>query len=80
MARNDGNERVYVDREDRTFETRLQFIADIFSSKYERHQIMASCINYKLDKSYEAYIEEIHKNLWSLYGKDPMTILKKIDG
>ena len=54
MAKNDGNERVYIDREDRTFETRLQFIADIFSSKYERHQIMASCITNKLDKSYEA--------------------------
>jgi hypothetical protein len=41
---------------------------------------MASCINYKLNKSYEAYIKEIHKSLWNLYGKDPMMLLKKIDG
>jgi hypothetical protein len=79
MARNDGNERVYVDREDRTFETRLQFIADIFSSKYERHQIMASCITYKLDKSYEAYFNDILKSVWNLNGKDPIKILKRID-
>lgn len=72
--------RVYVDRQDRTFESRLQFIADIFSNKYERHQIMASCITYKLNKSYEVYLKEIHKSLWNLYGKDPMQILKKIDG
>ncbi len=58
-----AKERVYVDREDRTFESRLQFIADIFSNKYEAYQIMASCINYKLDKSYEAYVKDIHKSL-----------------
>jgi hypothetical protein len=58
-----NNDRVYVEREDRTFESRLQFIAAIFSNKYEKYQIMASCINYKLNKSYEAYIKEIHKSL-----------------
>ena len=73
-------ERVYVDREDRTLESRLQFIADIFSNKYESYQIMASCINYKLDKSYEAYVKDIHKSLWNLYGKDPIAVLKRIDG
>lgn len=66
--------------ETRTFESRLQFINEIFSNRYERHQIMASCINYKLDKSYELYIKEIHKSLWWLNGRDPMAVLKKIDG
>ena len=56
-------ERVYVDREDRTFESRLQFIADIFSNKYESYQIMASSINYKRDKSHEAQVIDIHKRL-----------------
>ena len=79
MAKSDVN-RVYTDREDRTFETRLKFIAEIFSDKYERHQIMASCINHKLDQSYEEYLNEIHKSCWTLQGKDPMTVLKKIDG
>ena len=40
---------------------------------------MAHCIQHKLDKSYEAYVKEIHKSLWLLEGKDPMAILKKID-
>ena len=75
-----NQERVYVDRDDRNFETRLQFIDAIFSNRYERHQIMASCINYKLDQSYEIYLKDIHKSLWLLNGKNPLTILKKIDG
>ena len=80
MAKSDGPSRVYVEREDRTFESRLQFIADIFGNKYKPYQIMASCIQHKLNKSYEAYIKEIHKSLWDLAGKNPIDILKKIDG
>ena len=80
MAKHDSNERVYVERDERTFETRLQFIIAIFSNKYKPYQIMASCIQHKLDKSYQVYLEEIHKSLWTLYGKDPMILLKKIDG
>ena len=76
----DKQERVYVDRVDRTFETRLQFIDAIFSNKYEDYQIMASCINFKLDQSYEVYLKDIHKSLWLLNGKNPLTILKRIDG
>ena len=76
----DKQERIYVDRPDRTFETRLQFINAIFSNKYEDYQIMASCINYKLDQSYEVYLKDIHKSLWFLNGKNPLTILKRIDG
>ena len=76
----DKPERVYVDREDRTFETRLKFLNELFSSRYKDCQIMASCINYKLDQSYEVYLKDIHKSLWLLNGKNPLTILKKIDG
>ena len=42
------------DRSQRTFETRVSFIRDIFTNKYEPLEIMAHCIQYKLDKSYEA--------------------------
>ena len=63
----------------RNFETRLQFISDIFSNTYSPDQIMASCITYKLDKSLEVYVKDIHKSLWKLSGKDPMAILKRID-
>ena len=34
MAKHDSSERVYVERDERTFETRLQFIIAIFSNKY----------------------------------------------
>lgn len=64
--------------EAKTFETRLLFIRELFTNTYERHQIMASCINYKLGKSYEMYLKDIHRSLWNLNGKDPMAILKKI--
>jgi len=65
---------------ERTFESRLKFINEIFSDTYSSDQIMASCIQYKLNKSFEAYIKDIHKSLWKLSGKDPMAILRRIDG
>ena len=58
-----NQERVYVERDDRTFETRLQFIDAIFSNRFEDYQIMASCIQHKLDQSYEVYLKDIHKSL-----------------
>ena len=67
------------DRSQRTFETRVSFIRDIFTNKYEPIEIMAHCIKYKLDKSYEAYFNDILKSVWNLGGKDPIKILKQID-
>jgi hypothetical protein len=67
------------DRNSRTFETRITFIRDIFSNKYEPIEIMAHCIQYKLDKSYEIYFKDIMKSVWNLNGRDPMKILKSID-
>ena len=51
------------DRDSRTFETRVSFIHDIFSNKYEPIEIMAHCIQYKLGKSYEAYLKDILKSI-----------------
>ena len=48
--------------EERNFETRVKFIRDTFANKYPQHQIMAGCITHKLDRSYETYIEEIHRS------------------
>lgn len=67
------------DRDSRTFETRVSFIRDIFTNKYEPVQIMAHCIQYKLDKSYEVYLKDMLKSVWTLNGQDPMKILKRID-
>ena len=66
-------------RDSRTFETRVTFIHDIFSNKYEPIEIMAHCIQYKLDKSYEVYLKDVLKSVWNLNGQDPMKILKRID-
>ena len=65
--------------ETRTFETRVKFIDEIFSDTFTADQIMASCIQYKLHKSFEVYIKDIHKSLWKLSGKDPMAVLRRID-
>lgn len=65
---------------ERTFETRLKFINELFSNTFEPEQIMASCIQHKLDSSFDVYIKSIHRSLWNLAGRDPMAILKQIDG
>jgi hypothetical protein len=70
---------VKFDINSRTFETRLKFINELFTETYSRDQIMASCIQYKLDTSFDIYIKDIHKSLWKLGDKDPMAILRKID-
>lgn len=67
------------DKNKRTFETRMLFIKELFSNKYSQTQIMANCINYKLDKSLQQYIKDINKSLWSLDGEDPIKVLKRID-
>lgn len=63
----------------RTFETRVSFIRDIFTNKYEPVQIMAHCISYKLDKSFQVYLQEVLTSVWNLGGKDPLKILRKVD-
>ena len=67
------------DRTQRTFETRVTFIRDIFTNKYTPLDIMAHSIQYKLDKSYETYFNEVLKSVWNLNGQDPIKILKRID-
>ena len=67
------------DRDSRTFETRVSFIRDIFTNKYEPSEIMAHCIQYKLDKSYETYFKDVVRSVWNLNGQDPMKILNRID-
>ena len=67
------------DRDSRNFETRVAFIRDIFTNKYSSLDIMAHCIQYKLDKSYEVYLKDILKSVWNLNGQDPIKILKRVD-
>lgn len=65
--------------EKRNFETRVSFIRDIFVSKHTAIEIMARCIQYRLGKSYESYMETLADSMWNLHGEDPMKILKRID-
>ena len=67
------------DRDKRNFETRVKFINQIFTNKYTPTEIMASCIQYKLGKSYEQYLKDVMKSVWNLEGEDPIKILKRID-
>lgn len=63
----------------RTFETRVTFIRDIFEHKFEPEVILSSSIEYKLGRSFQNYIYEITSSSWSLYGEDPMKVLRRID-
>lgn len=65
--------------ENRTFETRVIFIKEIFSNKFDQTTIMASCVDYKLGASYKQFLNELHTSLWNLDGEDPIKILKRID-
>lgn len=67
------------DFDKRTFETRVKFINQLFTSRYTTAEIMASCIKYKLGKSYEQYLKDVTKSVWNLEGEDPIKILKKLD-
>lgn len=67
------------DHDKRNFETRVKFINQIFTNKYTATEIMASCIKYKLGKSYEQYLKDVMKSVWNLEGEDPIKILKRID-
>lgn len=65
--------------EDRTFKTRLLFIKYLFENTYEQSQILASCINHKLDRSLQSFLDELAFVEWKIQGEDPLKILKKID-
>lgn len=67
------------DPESRTFETRLQFIHDIFAEKYTQTEILAGCIEHKLDRNLFNYLSELDSSLKILAKRNPMTVLKRID-
>ncbi len=62
----------------RTFETRLQFLNEIFSNLFSQTDIMAHCIVHKLDRSYLSYMHELQKSMLYLKNDDPLDVLKCI--
>lgn len=67
------------DESQRTFETRLTFILELFENRYSKEEIMSSCIEHKLDRSYLKYLKELEKSIISATGKDPLKIIKYLD-
>lgn len=65
-------------KENRTFGTRLQFIANVFSNPYTKTEILASSVQFKLKKSYEMYLEEVNKSINYLRNKDAIKVITKI--
>lgn len=58
----ENNKSKKFDLKSRTFETRVTFIRDIFTNKYSPTDIMAHCIQHKLGRSYENYVNELTKS------------------
>ena len=65
-------------KENRTFETRLEFIANIFGHPLSKTEILASSVQFKLNKTYEIYLEEVNRSLSILASHDPTKVLSKI--
>ena len=65
-------------KENRTFETRLEFIANIFSHPLSKTEILASSVQFKLNKTYEIYLEEVNRSLSILASHNPTKVLSKI--
>ena len=65
-------------KENRTFETRLEFIANIFSHPLSKTEILASSVQFKLNKTYEIYLEEVNRSLSILASHDPTKVLSII--
>jgi len=60
----------------RTFETRLLFIREIFSDLHSPEEIMAQCITHKLDRSYLRYVQSLDKSMANLTMAEPLKILR----
>lgn len=66
------------DKEARTFETRLLYIDEIFTKKYDQEEILTSCITYKLNKTYEQYVADLNASIAALQSKNkPLQVLQK---
>lgn len=68
---------VNVPKEKRTFETRLQFILEIFENKYSAEEIFRQSIEHRLGRTYEAYLDELNQSMEILTEKNTLTVMKK---
>ena len=61
----------------RSFESRLLFIRDLFENKYPALDILASSIQYKLGISLDQYREDLHMSALCLQYSNAMRVLNK---
>lgn len=66
------------DEANRTFETRLNFILELFTNKLSNDEILASSIQYKLGVSYLQYFEDIRQSLLKLESKETLAVMKNV--
>lgn len=66
-------------REERTFETRLQFIREIFSDVYPQDVILQSAIQFKLGMSLEQYNIDTRASIRVLETAQNVALLKKLN-
>ena len=71
-------DRLETGKENRNFDTRLEFIANIFSHALSETERLASSVQFKLNKTYEIYLEEVNRSLSILASHDPTKVLSKI--
>lgn len=65
-------------KENRTFESRLLFIKEIFENKYSAEDIFRLSIEHRLGRTYEAYLDELNQSLEILLEKKTLTVMKKV--
>lgn len=68
-----------MDKSERTFVTRLEFIKSIFAEKYDQSTILAGSIQHKLDVAQDNYDIELQDSINDLEKRNAIKILKKID-
>lgn len=67
-------------RENRTFKTRLQFIAGVFAHPHSPDEVLASGVQFRLRKSYESYVAELDRFMTAVGEKDDLADMKKLYG
>lgn len=67
-----------MDNQNRTFETRLLFLKDVFTHPLTHEQLMIKSIEAKLNNTDFNYEKELEKSLSILRNKDPQRVAKKM--
>lgn len=68
---------IYIEPEQRTFETRLEYIKYIFGHKWTQEEIMKASIEHRLNRSYEKYLMELENSVKRLVEKNkPIAVLR----